>query len=74
METIFVRLKDMPAAIKKRYGYDVSLHTLKHWRRRHPLPTPARLEELSTWFEARIKEKREDQMVVKRCRSVPNGG
>jgi len=63
METIFVRLKDMPGAIKKRYGYELSFHTLRHWRQKHPLASPAQIEELCAWFEARMAEKRGDQMV-----------
>jgi hypothetical protein len=69
MDTTYIRLKDMPAAIKKRYGYDLSFHTIRHWRKRHPLTAPARMEELCVWFEARMAEKRGDQMGVKSGRS-----
>lgn len=65
METVFVRLKDMPDAIRKRYGYELSFHTIRHWRKRHPLVAPARMEELCAWFEARMAEKRGDQMGAK---------
>jgi hypothetical protein len=59
MKSSYLRPKDIPEALKKYYDYDISLDTVNRWRRRNPLPMPARLNELCRWFEKRIDEKRQ---------------
>jgi hypothetical protein len=61
VKQFFLRPKDMPAAIKEHYGYELTLATLNRWRRKRPLSTPARLQELCHWFERRMTEKRGPQ-------------
>ena len=54
----YLRSKDMLTAIKQFYGYELTMATLNRWRKRDPLPSPARLEELCRWFEGRMNQKR----------------
>lgn len=54
----YFRPKDVPGFLLERFRYDISLHTVRRWRRRHPLPNPATLSELEQWFEICIHEKR----------------
>lgn len=58
MKQLYLRPKDVPAAIKQEYGYELTKATLNRWRKRHPLPFPARVQEVCVWFEKRIMEKR----------------
>jgi len=53
----FLDLKQIPAYTKLIYDREISIGTIKRWKRKHPLPLPCSREAFEAWYEARMNEK-----------------